>query len=211
MTLAEACGLLSVNQSTLRQWADEGRVRAFRTPGGHRRFRREDLDALLGQSTERRGPHNAVPTLEESALRRIRRRIHGEQAAHEQPWMERLTPDGRLRLRLFGRRLLDLSVAYITQRRRRPAILEEVQGIGGEYGQYLARVAMPLGEVLEAFIFFRNTLFDAVRDATAHGPLHGADMANVWAHMEHLADLLLLSMIRSYERSVHADAPAATR
>jgi excisionase family DNA binding protein len=47
LTLGEAARYLGVAQSTIRKWSDTGRVRAFYTPGRHRRYRREDLDAFL--------------------------------------------------------------------------------------------------------------------------------------------------------------------
>ena len=52
LTLGQAAKYLGVAQSTIRKWSDQGRVRAFYTPGGHRRYRRGDLDAFL----ERSGP-----------------------------------------------------------------------------------------------------------------------------------------------------------
>jgi excisionase family DNA binding protein len=50
LTLGEAARYLGVAQSTIRKWSDNGRVRAFYTPGRHRRYRREDLDAFLASS-----------------------------------------------------------------------------------------------------------------------------------------------------------------
>jgi excisionase family DNA binding protein len=50
LTLGQAAKFLGVAQSTLRKWSDQGRVPAFYTPGGHRRFRRTDLDAFVGSS-----------------------------------------------------------------------------------------------------------------------------------------------------------------
>jgi excisionase family DNA binding protein len=50
LTLGEAARYLGVAQSTIRKWSDTGRVRAFYTPGRHRRYRREDLDAFLDSS-----------------------------------------------------------------------------------------------------------------------------------------------------------------
>ena len=47
LTLGEAARYLGVAQSTVRKWADMGRVETFKTPGGHRRFRREDLDRFM--------------------------------------------------------------------------------------------------------------------------------------------------------------------
>ena len=44
LTLGQAAKYLGVAQSTMRKWSDLGRVSAFYTPGGHRRYRRSDLD-----------------------------------------------------------------------------------------------------------------------------------------------------------------------
>jgi len=52
LTLGQAAKYLGVAQSTIRKWSDQGRVPAFYTPGGHRRYRRHDLEAFL----ERSGP-----------------------------------------------------------------------------------------------------------------------------------------------------------
>jgi excisionase family DNA binding protein len=52
LTLGQAAKYLGVAQSTIRKWSDQGRVPAFYTPGGHRRYRRSDLDVFL----ERSGP-----------------------------------------------------------------------------------------------------------------------------------------------------------
>ena len=52
LTLGQAAKLLGVAQSTIRKWSDQGRVPAFYTPGGHRRYRRRDLETFL----ERSGP-----------------------------------------------------------------------------------------------------------------------------------------------------------
>src|SRR5712691_10734142 len=50
LTLGQAAKYLGVAQSTIRKWSDLGRVPAFYTPGGHRRYRRADLDAFLQRS-----------------------------------------------------------------------------------------------------------------------------------------------------------------
>ncbi|HEY2327522.1 MAG TPA: response regulator [Gaiellaceae bacterium] len=50
MTLGQAARFLGVAQSTIRKWSDQGRVPAFYTPGGHRRYRQRDLDTFLARS-----------------------------------------------------------------------------------------------------------------------------------------------------------------
>jgi len=46
-SISEAAEHLGVSALTLRKWVTQAKVRAFRTPGGHRRFRKSDLDAIL--------------------------------------------------------------------------------------------------------------------------------------------------------------------
>ncbi len=50
LTLGQAAKYVGVAQSTMRKWSDLGRVSAFYTPGGHRRYRRSDLDQFLDRS-----------------------------------------------------------------------------------------------------------------------------------------------------------------
>src|SRR5438046_5541130 len=52
LTLGQAARFLGVAQSTIRKWSDAKRIPAFYTPGGHRRYRRADLETFL----ERSGP-----------------------------------------------------------------------------------------------------------------------------------------------------------
>ena len=56
LTLGQAAKFLGVAQSTIRKWSDQGRVPAFYTPGGHRRYRRHDLETFLDRS----GPGGAT-------------------------------------------------------------------------------------------------------------------------------------------------------
>jgi excisionase family DNA binding protein len=47
LTSSEVGDLLQVNPSSVKNWVNEGRISAFRTPGGHRRIRVADLVAFL--------------------------------------------------------------------------------------------------------------------------------------------------------------------
>ncbi|GCL48720.1 hypothetical protein NIES3804_02710 [Microcystis aeruginosa NIES-3804] len=50
ITIREASDLLGVSVKTLRRWEEQGKISSIRTPGGHRRFRRQDL-LQSGQAT----------------------------------------------------------------------------------------------------------------------------------------------------------------
>ena len=48
--IAEAADYLGISQSTLRKWADEGKIAASINPAnGYRLFRRDDLEQFLNQ------------------------------------------------------------------------------------------------------------------------------------------------------------------
>lgn len=46
---AGAAGILGVSAGTVRRWTDQGQLECRRTPGGQRRFSREDLDEFVAQ------------------------------------------------------------------------------------------------------------------------------------------------------------------
>jgi len=55
LSASQAARALGVSVSTVRRWSDSGALRGYRTPGGQRRFSREQIDAFLA-SLERGGP-----------------------------------------------------------------------------------------------------------------------------------------------------------
>ena len=188
LSLGEACRLLAVNEATLRQWADNGYVPVYRTPGGHRRFRSSDVTALTESPSSRLQP-GGDGTLEGSALRRIRRRLHQEKVAN-QPWYQGVEEEGRGRMRLFGRRLLSLLAQEPHNgqggRRQRQDALTESNSLGREYGAEMAERGVPLSDTLEAFIFFRSLVMDSA-DPQHQGPI-----------LE-LADRVLIGLAESYQ------------
>jgi excisionase family DNA binding protein len=61
LTLGQAARYLGVAQSTIRKWSDQGRLPAFYTPGGHRRYRQRDLDAFVAGSSGAAAPSRTRP------------------------------------------------------------------------------------------------------------------------------------------------------
>ncbi|HXH20916.1 MAG TPA: helix-turn-helix domain-containing protein [Dehalococcoidia bacterium] len=46
VSIGEAARLIGVSEPTLRKWTDSGRIAVFRTPGGHRRYLRSEIEAF---------------------------------------------------------------------------------------------------------------------------------------------------------------------
>ncbi|SDU77910.1 BldC family transcriptional regulator [Arcanobacterium phocae] len=51
MTPAEVAALFRVDPKTVARWSDSGKIPSIRTLGGHRRFRRSDIIAILENNT----------------------------------------------------------------------------------------------------------------------------------------------------------------
>lgn len=48
-TTNDAANMLKVDKSTIKRWTDEGKLKCFRTPGGHRKFKADDLYNFMSQ------------------------------------------------------------------------------------------------------------------------------------------------------------------
>ena len=158
MSLGEVCRALEINEATLRQWADRGRLPVYRTPGGHRRFLRDDVEALLDQKQS----EGSDP--EDLALQRIRSKL-SQSDVSEQAWMESFQAEGRDRMRLFGRRLLSLLLRNDRDGRngRKGETMSETHMLGHEYGSEMAARGVPLTDSVQAFLFFRQAVVEAVQ------------------------------------------------
>ena len=186
LSLRDACRLLDVSNTTLRQWADNGYLRVYRTPGGHRRFLRDDVESFTNapEKAQEQGREDAI---EGSALRRIRRSL-GRNDVLQQPWYQSIEEEGKVRMRLFGRRLLSLLLQEAGSRRRRQELLEEAHLLGREYGTEMSERGVTLKDTIEAFVFFRTMVLDSTNPGS-------------WGRIIEAADRVLVGMADSYEDS----------
>ena len=183
LSLGQASQFLHVNEATLRQWADNGVVRVYRTPGGHRRFFHEDVLSLTNQSGQT-STLESKDKLENSVLRRIRKKLGNEDVTC-QSWYQSVEEEGRDRMRLFGRHLLSVLLQESTPRRRRQEALAESLILGREYGSEMADRGVTLKDTIEALIFFRNIVIDTVSTRDKSRVLE-------------LADQVLLGIVESH-------------
>ena len=184
LSLRDACRLLDVSNTTLRQWADNGYLRVYRTPGGHRRFLRDDVESFANapQQAQEQGREDAI---EDSALRKIRRSLSRNDVV-KQSWYQSVEEEGKDRMRLFGRRLLSLLLQESGPRRRRQELLEEAHMLGREYGTEMSERGVSLKDTIEAFVFFRTMVLDSTN-------------SGAWNRIIEAADRVLVGMADSYE------------
>src|SRR6202035_5121343 len=103
LSLGEASRLLGITPGTLRRWADGGDVAAFVTPGGHRRFPRSAIEALVPHARSRRP---MLTGLTASATRVTRAYLRGRRPGRPagDPGIAALTESERADLKDRGRR-----------------------------------------------------------------------------------------------------------
>ena len=157
LTLSEASKLLGVHPATLRQWSDEGKVRIFRTPGGHRRFSRSDIERML-QVTPLRGAGLSSYVMTET-LERTRQELP---AALRQDWAQGIGEDDRRQRRESGRQLVGLATQLVSCAEPSAEHRATAQRLGREYGEMMARTGHTLPDAVMAFIFFRDSLLETV-------------------------------------------------
>ena len=204
--LAEAATLAGVAVSTLRRWADEGRVPSHRTQGGHRRFRLAELRQALAPVTP---DGQEIEVFGSFASERIRRQLASPHS-RELAWVSGLDEQARDRLRLLGRHLLGTIEDYLARRRPRAAALAEAREFGLLYGRELAAARMTVRQAIEAFTFFRRSLEESSRRHATLQHLGPADLDDLRDHLDVFTDRVLLGIAEAYEpqQGRAADTPA---
>jgi excisionase family DNA binding protein len=195
LSLGEVAAILGVHPSTVRSWADNGRLPVHRTQGGHRRFRRSEVE-LCVQS------QNANHTLEvdqvvQSALRKTRIQI-GEGRLEAEPWYHKLDEEARQQYRQSGRELLQGLMVQLASDDENPQV--EARALGYEYASRGSRRGMSCAEATHAFLFFRNLLFESMfsvyESAAVRSPQVWSDM---FRKLQTFTDQILITLLETYE------------
>jgi excisionase family DNA binding protein len=155
LRLSDAAGKLNVHPTTLRRWADEGKIPYMVTPGGHRRFADSDV-AHLGErrhTVRRVGPVERIWA--DHALKRTREAI---MARHQESWLKEQDEATRDSNRLLGQQLMAVTMRYLIADEEDESLLGEARSIGQKYGRSARETGLPIIEALRASMFFHDTL-----------------------------------------------------
>jgi len=191
LTLGEASRLLGVDASTLRAWADAGRIKAFRTPGGHRRFVRADLRALVEGGRRPRSPEVARLIYRHgSALARTR-------SPAAEAWYAALDVRTRARIRGTCRSLMRALAGYLSGGVERRAHLKAAQHSGRVLGRVLAARGLSPMQATRAFLHFRDLITEAVTTKLSIPP---ADQVRSLRQVNAFLNQVMVRMMEVFEQ-----------
>jgi len=156
--ISGACHILGVSETALRQWTDEAKIKAFITPGGHRRYSVADLKKFMGSHQRAAGIRQLAAELEDSVqpLREIARTSLSGRA-----WYNNLGTDSQQHLSVLGRSMLQAIIKYATEPANREETINTAHLIGSDFGVTLAAYGLSLTDSVEAFILHRDPIMNA--------------------------------------------------
>ena len=218
--LGEASRLLGVAPGTLRRWSDSGRVRAFTTPGGHRRFRRSALERLIpGDATVR--PSLARSGVTPSRLARAYR-AEARAAARHMPWLVALDEEQRTWFREHGRELAAALLGHLDAADEDTAAvrLSSATAEAAAYGRMAASLGISLSQAVEGFLQFRRPFLHELALVARRRGFDTEATTDLLEAADNAMDRLLVAAMASHsvgrvrERRARADrrsvgAPAA--
>ena len=205
VSLTEARQLLGVSPSTIRRWADAGLLKAFVTPGGHRRFSRAGLLALLPAKP------SARPTLGDlgetpGRMARGYRRASTEDPGRI-PWVAELDEAQRERFRGYGRGVVSALVSALdtSDAALRASRLLEAEDACGEYGRVAGREGLGAPMTADLFLRFRRPFLAELGALARRREFDAAATSSLMAEANAALDGLLLATLRGWEAGQLAD------
>lgn len=192
--------MLGVDPDTLRRWADEGRVPAFTTPGGHRRFDRRALERLI--EARRTGPSGELAAFGATPDRltaAYRRRYVGSHALAPDP--RTTVPDAdRESFREMGRRLVDALVRHLDETGPARGVAErDAIDLAAQLGERIAVHGVPLSDGVSMFVSARRPFLAELRLVSRRRGVDTARIADLYELSTGLLDRLLLAFVAGHE------------
>jgi DNA-binding transcriptional MerR regulator len=203
IALGDASALLGVSAATLRRWSDAGQVPVFTTPGGHRRYSRRALAALLPAGHGDRLPPTRLGTSVERIARVYRGADRGA-ARRRRPvtlgvaWVNRLDDGDREAFRQESRVLMEVLLQYLQAASGKEADLERAEAAASAHGRRMARLGRTTVEAVEAFLRFREPFLEELRRLAATRGLDVRDATAFLARVDRALDRLLIATVEGH-------------
>lgn len=197
MGIRDACQILGVSENALRQWTDDGKIRAFVTPGGHRRYDVAHLKRFVGARQRSAGIKDLAAELRETVgpLREVARA-----SLSEKSWYSKLDTELQESLASLGRSLLRTIVSYCTDVSKREQTAQAARHIGLELGERLASIGLPLTDAVEIFILHRDPIMNAATQVMKRREAATGRFIDAIPLVARVMDEALLSLVVGYQQ-----------
>lgn len=196
VSLRQAAEILGVHPATVRNWADKGDLPSRRTPGGHRRFRRNDLQ----QYAETHGELQPleVQVIIQNALGQTRQQV-GTGTLATEAWYAAMSAETHDAMRTQGRRVLESLRQYIASGAPDVRLGEAIR-LGKEYAEQLERDGLTLPQAVRGFLYFSDFVTNAILTWTEIAtPRSPSEWANLLRQVNSFINTMLLSIIEFYQ------------
>jgi excisionase family DNA binding protein len=199
LALGAASRLVGVAPDTLRRWADSGRVESYVTPGGHRRFLRSALEAMMNAPRRHRYGVERLTGSAGTISGEVHRRMARSGVAAP-PWQARLTAEQRADFRRWGQRTFNLVLEYVAAAKRaeRTLLLGEAEQMGALYGAEASKAGLSLAEAVEAFLFYRSPVLEAIAAHLRRRAAELSDLTSAYREATAAIDGVLTALVASY-------------
>lgn len=195
LSLSEVAKVLGVHPSTVRNWADQGQLPVHRTKGGHRRFKRSEVE-LWQQSQRTNGPNEAQMVVQ-NALKLTRFQIT-EGHLEAESWYQKLDENARDQYRLSGRNIMQGLIAYLSADGE--VAEAEARSLGYEYATRGRRHGLSMLDATQAFLFFRNTLLDAMLSVYEAAAVSSSQAwSDMFRKINAFTDSIMVTLMETYE------------
>ena len=203
LTLSAASKLLGIHPATLRQWADAGKIPSYRTPGGHRRFRSEDIRTFLMEASHAETPPELNPeeSLFTTALVETRRDLR-QSPPSEQLWYSQFDEEGMANQRMLGRALFEKAIRYLTLPGQRDTLIMEGRELGADYALSSLKYDISLLDTVRAFQFFRQKLLRSLTNPGSGARLTEQEDMQLRENFDEFFDEVLFGLIGTYEQQL---------
>jgi excisionase family DNA binding protein len=203
LTISEAAEILGVSEPALRTWTDEGQIKAFVTPGGHRRYLRSDLKKFIGLNQKRLDTKSLTEKLEGTAS--VHREI-GAALAGSSNWRGQMDEATQHKFTALGRQLLTLLTQCLTKPSRPEETISGAKEIGRRYGELTRNLKMPLTASVKAFIQHRQPMLTATFEMMKKGEITDRQAAEAIPLVDQAIDEALVALI-----AVHQEVSTPTQ
>jgi excisionase family DNA binding protein len=199
LSLSEAAKQLGVHPSTVRAWADHGYLPFQRTQGGHRRFRRSDVETRMHTRWDSSIPE--ATSVYTNVLRNTRVQI-SESNLETEKWYRKMDDEAREQYRLSGRSLVQSLISHLSN--RDGELEAEARSLGYEYASRGQRVGLTSVEAAHAFQFFRTAVMDAILTAYENADVRSPQMwSELFRRINSFSDLIIITLLDTYEAFQH--------